>query len=213
MAELWPGGPIELPHTIIIDGVALTIPEQPTGTLLHWLATGSWWHLVPNSVDLGEVLPLLVRLADNDDVFDLEHLWEPAMVLFGRLAGTMPTGRRTGGTGWWPAVRLAASAMSDWPLFSAWCASNNINPMTVPLWQAIAASYAWLRSLVNAPEQMASLEQDIWGPPPITAMATYVSEPQELPQHVRDEEAALALAALRESMPGEDRISEWTFEE
>lgn len=204
MAELWPGGPIELPHTFTIDDVELTLPEIPTMRLMHMLATGSWWELLPNSINAMSIWPLAYRLADDQDTFDFEHLWEPAITLFGRLAGTAG---RNGGIGWWPAVRLAGSAVVEWPLFNAWCATHGLDPTTAPLWKTIGATYAWVRSTAT-PENLSKLEQEIWAPPPIVATAAAVDE---VPQHIRDEEAALALAALRERLPGEEEFfAEWT---
>lgn len=205
MAELWPGGPVELPHTITVDDVELTLPEMPTLRLLHLLAARAWWELLPNAVKPSESAPLFLRLFDDDDELDFEHLWEPAIIVLGRLAGT---GLRTdGGTGWWPAVRLAGQAIADWPLFNAWCAGHGMDPSTAPLWRVIGAIYAWLRSLFPS-QDLSKLDQEIWAPPPFVANAATVT--QELPRHVRDEEAALALAALRETLPGEQVEAEWT---
>lgn len=202
MAELWPGGPIELPHPVEIGGILLTIPHVATFDLLHLIATGSWWQLVPNRLDAEHGQALFERLDDDDDAFDFEHLWEPATALLGRVAGLAT---RQGGIGWYPAMRLASSALAEWPLFNAWCASVGLDVDAAPPWKAIGGVYAWLRASVSS-ENLAKMEQEIWAPPPAVVRAS----PQQLPRHVRDEEAALALAALREVMPGEERVSEWT---
>lgn len=203
MAELWPDGPIELPHTITIDDVEVEIPQIPTATLLGWLATGSWWSLFPESVDQVRMIPLTLRFIDDADVFDFEHLWLPATTVFGRLAGTHGA---NSSTGWWPALRLAATATTNWALYTAWCATVGSAPLDGPLWQVIGTIYGWLRAQRGGDEQeLAKLEQQIWAPPP----AKNAVVPEQLPRHVRDEEAKLALAALSEAMPGEDRISEW----
>lgn len=203
MAELWPGGPIELPHVVTIDGIEVEIPEIPTSTLLGWLATGAWWSLFPESVDQTRIMPLTARFVDDEDNFDFENLWFPATTLFGRLAGTH------GGessTGWWPALRLAATATANWTLYTAWCATVGSSPIEGPLWRVTGTIYGWLRALRAGDEQeLAKLDQFVWAPPPVKAAA----EPEQLPQHVREEEAKLALAALAETLPGEDRISEW----
>lgn len=204
MAELWAGGPIELPHTFTIDDVPLEIPQIPTATLLGWLARGTWMRLIPEAIEPMSMLPLLMRFADDRDVFDFEHLWDPAVTLLGRLAGMhSPDGS---GTGWWPAVRLAATATAHWPVYTAWCAGRGTGPLDGPLWRVVGSIYGWLRSSREGSEQeLAKLDQQIWTPPVIQ----HATEPEQLPRHVREEEAKLALAALNETMPGEDRVTEW----
>lgn len=201
--ELWPGGPLELPHQITLDGHVIEFPEIPTHRLLGWLSQGMWWELFPNAVDVESFAPFMLRFLDDDDLdIDFEHMWVPAITVFAGLAGTAP--REGGGIGWWPALRLAASAVVQWQHFSAWCATRNLDPLGGPLWRTIAAVYAWLREL-TPPEDLPKLENQIWGPPPGS-----MSVREEQPRHVRDQEAALALAALRETMPGEDRVGEWS---
>jgi hypothetical protein len=205
VAELWPGGPVELPHAFIFDGHHLALPEIPTHQLLGWLACGSWWQLLPQSVTFDEIAPLVIRLVDPEDhAFDFEHLWEPAITLFAGLAGTRPL-EGGGGVGWWPAVRIASTAVTQWTVFAAWCASHGTDPLDGPLWLVIGRIYAWLRD-GRTPDALAKLDQQIWAPP---AMATATTS-AELPRHVRDEEAALALRALNETLPGVERnVTEW----
>lgn len=191
MAELWPGGPIELPHDITLDGVLITVPEVPSTTLLSWLSIGAWWSLVPAALDPEELMPFLLRFQDEEDEFDYEHLWDVGVVLFGRLAGM----GRDGGPGWWPARRLAATAVTHWPQYTAWCAAHGTDPVDGPLWQIMGRVYAWLRERAG-PQQVDRLDHQIWEPPPFEASAV-------VPQHVRDEEARMALAALGEVGGGE----------
>lgn len=204
MAELWPGGPVELPHHFTFDGHDMVLPEIPTHQLLGWLACGSWWQLLPQSIAFDEIAPLVIRLVDpEDEGFDFEHLWEPAITLFAGLAGTRPM--EGGGTGWWPAVRLASTAVTQWTLFAGWCASHGTHPLDGPLWMVIGRVYAWLRDGRDS-NGLAKLEQQIWAPPPMV-MGNASSE---LPRHVRDEEAALALKTLNETIPGmEQGVAEW----
>lgn len=203
MAELWPGGPVELPHRLTIDGQDVLVPEVPTGTLLHWLAARQWWNLLPNGLAPEEATLLMRRCDDEDDPFDFEQLWEPGTRLFGRLAGTAPF--EGAGTGFWPGARLASTVIVQWPLFAAWCRTHGHVPLDGPLWQTIASAYAWLRE-TTMPERLAQLEQQIWSPPPVAVAV----EPQELPRHVREEEAALALKALHEAAAGGAATREWT---
>lgn len=73
MAELWPGGPIHLPHTFVLDGDSFTVPVLDTGTLFGCLAYGAWWELVPNALTDDEKLVLAERLHDADPL-EMEHL-------------------------------------------------------------------------------------------------------------------------------------------
>lgn len=205
MAELWPGGPVELPHEFTLDDHVLTIPQIDTPTLFGWLANGAWWQILPESVDTVRLMPFSLRFISDHDEFDYEHLWEPATAIFAALAGTRP--RDGVGTGWWPAVRLAASASVNWLVYTGWCAAHGTRPLEGPLWQVIGGIYGWLRDgRAGNPDELAKLDQAIWAPPPVTSAAPT----EELPRHVRDEEAAFALAALHESLPGEIRETEWT---
>lgn len=203
MAELWAGGPIELPHAFTLDGHQLVLPQIPTEKLLGALAAAAWWELLPQAVAFDQMVPLLVRLVDDADEWDYECLWEPATVLFAGLAGTLP--RDGAGTGFWPGVRLAATAVVQWPLYSAWCAAHGTPPLEGPLWEVISRVYAFARDGLDS-AGLAKLEQQIWAPPPVKAAV----DPAALPRHVRDEEAALALASLNEAMAGgEDMALEW----
>lgn len=203
MTELWPGGPLTLPHTIVHDGVTLAIPEIPTTDLLYWLSSGQWWQLYPNAVDSEALEPLRVKLFDPGDPFDLAHMHDVAIRLFGRLAGMAPSD----GTGWWPSVRLAHAAITQWPLFNAWCTGHNINPLAGSLMTAVSAAYAWLRDGLTA-DQLAKFENALWETP--VRAAAPAAEPKEVPEHIRQEEAGAFLAAMGESLPGQ-RVSSGIF--
>lgn len=206
MAELWPGGPINLPHTITHDGVEVTIPEVAVNDLLYWLSTAQWWQLYPNAVDPEALAPLHERILDPDDPFDLIHLADVARTVFGRLASTTPKN----GTGWWPAVRLAFHALDQWSLFNAWCVHHAVDPLARDLGHAIGAAYAWRRDGLP-PEHLAEFEKDLWSVPALAARAPKVAAAratpapaeQEIPEHVREQEAGAFLAALGEQFPGE----------
>lgn len=201
MAELWPGGPVELPLILRLDGEDLTIPAVPTPQLLHMLATRSWWQLVPNHLPMGQLAHVARRLHDNDDPLDMEDLWHPTVEIMTRLAGLMD---QHGTINPWPGTRLAASAVVQWPLFIAWCATHGLDPAAAPLWRVMGGIYAWLRESMSG-RDLAKLEQDIWAPPPYVASGPDT----ELPQHVRDADATLALAALREAQRAGESVSEW----
>lgn len=195
MAELWPGGPITLPHTFAHDGVEVVIPEQKPADLLYWLSSGQWWQLYPNAADQETLLPLKTRLFDPDDHLDMIHLHDVGTTLFGRLTGMAPTT----GTGWWPSVRLAHIAITQWPLFNAWCVQHGVDPLAGTLMSTTGAIYAWIRDGLG-PEQLAKFEQELWSTP---ARASAPSVPiEELPEHVRQDEAGAFLAAMGESLPG-----------
>jgi hypothetical protein len=196
VAELWPGGPLTLPHIIVHDGVEMLVPDLPVSDLFHWLSTAQWWRLYPHAVDADVMEPLRVRLFDEDDPLDLVHLHDVATRLFGRLAG-MASGS---GTGWWASVRLANAAINQWPLFNAWCTGHNVRPLDGTLMTAVAAAYAWMRDGLYG-EQMAKFEQALWETPVISSAP--VTEPEELPEHLRQEEASAFLVAMGEALPGQ----------
>jgi len=207
VAELWPGGPITLPHKITHDGVELTIPVLAVTDLLYWLSTGQWWRLYPDAVDDEALQPLHKRITDPHDPLDLIHMADVARTLFGRLASTTPKH----GTGWWPAVRLAFHALDQWPLFNAWCVEHQIDPLSRDLGHAIGAAYAWRRSGL-LPEHLAEFEKDLWSVPALAARpakstashtAPTPAAAEEIPEHIREQEAGAFLAALGERMPGQ----------
>jgi hypothetical protein len=82
VAELWPGGPLTLPHTIVHDGVKLTIPELPVIDLFYWLSNAQWWQLYPNALSGEATKPIRARLFNADDPLDLVHLHDVATRLF-----------------------------------------------------------------------------------------------------------------------------------
>lgn len=196
MAELWPGGPVVLPHDFTLDDQPLTIDEVPPTTLLGWLAYGQWWALFPQSVSTG-LEAFNVRFHDLDDVFDYEHLHDVATVLFGRMTGMAAL---TEGTdGWWPAQRIACTALSDWPRYAAWCATHGQQPAGGQLYEIVARMYAWLRDRAGSGEGLVHLDQQVYAPPPHAAALPE----DEVPDWLRAEEAASALATLTERLPGE----------
>jgi hypothetical protein len=203
VAELWPGGPLTLPHTIVHDGVELAIPALPVTDLFFWLGTGQWWRLYPNAVDPETMDPLRERLFDPHDPFDLIHLHDVATRLFGRLAGMASEPH----TGWWPALRLANIAMTQWPQFNAWCTGHNVTPMAGSLMTAVSAAYAWMRDGLYG-EHLAKFEQTVWEVPVRSSAPTV--EPEELPEHLRQEEASAFLVAMGEPLPGQ-RVESGVF--
>ncbi len=202
MSELWPGGPVVLPHEFWIDEHRLVLPEIPVTDLLGWLAGRMWWELIPGRLDPAQAMPIVLRHLDEDDDFDLEALHDPATVILGRMSGLATID----GTqdGWWPAHRLAVTALTDWPMYSGWCAAHGTNPLGGPLHQVMGAIYGWLGDRAG-PDGADKLAQQIFGPPPHQAVAEAA-----LPRAIRDQEAALAMAALREQLPGEVIEGEWT---
>jgi hypothetical protein len=178
------------------DGVPVTFPDVPVVKLFYWLATGQWWQLYPNSVSAEETAELRERMFDPADHLDLVHMHDVATRIFGRLSGMAPPG----GVGWWPAVRLANAAIAEWPVFYAWCTGRGIDPFAGSLMSAVSAVYAWMRDGLNR-EQLVRFEQLLWEMP--ARSRGPAPEPAELPEHVRQDEANAFLAALGESMPGQ----------
>lgn len=201
MAELWPGGPLTLPHELWIDGHRVVVPELDNATLLHWLAMGAWWELVPNVLDYQQFLPLMSRWVNDDDDYDFEHMWDVATTILGRLTGLASL---DGGTdGYWPGRRLAATALQDWPMYCAWCAQHGVDPLGGRFYEVMGGVYAWTRDRAASQPTPGEdkLNQQLFGPPPYVAVK---ADTASIPRHVRDQEAAMALAALREQLPGED---------
>lgn len=207
MAELWPGGPLTLPHAIVHDEVELTIPELPVNTLFYWLGSGQWWQLYPNAVPAAQSEPLRDRLFDPGDPFDLVHLHDVATRLFGRLSGMAAPGT----TGWWPSVRLANVAIMQWPQFNAWCTGHGVAPLADTLMTGVSAAYAWMREGLHG-EHLSKFEQLLWEAPTratssAAAAAASTEDTGDLPEHLRQEEAAAFLAAMGESIPGQQNLS------
>lgn len=203
MTELWPLGPIVLPHEFVVDGHHFELPEIRSAVLLGWLAAGEWWRLFPGSVDDLPLAPLGRRMRDDHDDFGFVHLHAVATGLMGGLAGLATSTS----TGWWPARRLAAAAVSTWPSYSAWCASHATPTLDKPLHEVIGGIYAWVRSGVP-PQGWEVLDHNIWAPPPYVRSPAATAD--HLPEHVREAEAAAAMATLMETLPGEQPEAEWS---
>jgi hypothetical protein len=203
--ELWPGGPLVLPHEFWVDEHRLVLPETKPATLLGWLAGGAWWELIPLSLDPNQALPLNLRFHDPDDDYDYEHWWEIATTLLGRLSGLSTLDGST--DGYWPARRLASTALHDWPFYAAWCAEHGRAPLRGQLYEIMGQIYGWMRFRAG-PGGVEKLDAQVFAPPPYKPVAAN----EAVPRQIRDQEAALALAALREQLPGdaETFAPEWT---
>jgi hypothetical protein len=196
VAELWHGGPVVLPHSFTLDDVELTIPEIAPTTLVGWLAFGQWWSLFPHTVHTGmEVFN--ARFHDDDDAFDYEHLHDPATVIFGRMTGMAAL--HEGTDGWWPGRRIAYTALCEWPRYAAWCALHGQEPAGGQLYEIVPRMYAWLCERAGPGEGIQKLDAQIYEPPPYAAKLAE----DEIPDWLRAEEAANALATLNERFPGE----------
>jgi hypothetical protein len=98
---------------------------------------------------------------------------------------------------------MASTALADWASYSAWCATHGSDPLDGPLHRVMGAIYGWLIERAGY-DGRSKLDQQIFGPPP------YVPVNQAaVPRQLRDAEAAMALAALREAGAGEV-MAEWT---
>lgn len=195
--ELWPDGPLVLPHEFTVDGHPLTVPHIEIHTLVGWLAYGHWWELYPGTIPGDEMMPLTLRWYDDDDPFDYEHLHHVAATLLGRLAGL--SGMPGAGDGFWSGQRIAVTALLEWPRYVAWCAAHGRGALDGQLYEVIGAMYAWLCDRCGGGEAIEQLDAQIFAPPPYVTSAS----PEVLPQWVRDEEARAALATLTERLPGE----------
>lgn len=204
MAELWRGGPLVLPHEFTLDGLKLVIPKIPTGQLFGWLGHGAWWELFPGCVEPNSMLSTMLRFRSMTDDFDFEHFHDVATVLFGRLTGLHSLDGT--GDGWWPGQRMAATALLDWPSYGAWCAEHGSYPLAGDLFEVMGRVYAWMRATRATPmdkdtyQAREKLDQRVFAPPPYQRA---ISSEASLPRSVRDAEAAMALAALRDTLPGE----------
>ncbi|KGI79380.1 hypothetical protein IL38_24090 [Actinopolyspora erythraea] len=192
MAELWPGGPISLPHQVTLDGVSCTIPELDTATVVGVLARGAWWEIVPNALPDDERTEIARRLDDDHDPLEFEHLWLVATTVLARLSGATAHG---GSHGWHSAQRIAATMAASWIDYVSWCATKGFTPLSGPVWQTIGSGLACLRESQQEETDLTQLEAKLFAPGP---------QPSSVPRHTPEEEARAALAALDETLPGED---------
>lgn len=225
MTELWPGGPIELPHRFRHDGVDLVLPTVPNATLLDLLTYGRWSHFYPGLIPEGHGWELELRYADPTDVaFEWHQFHWVARTLLGRIAGTMR--QRPGQAdddGYLAARVLSGRVLFNWPEFAAWCARHGFNdPMDRPFWLLMGAAYGWQQEAhATSAELLAELDRMLWPPrpalpPPPEADPEAEAEhaapraPGErpapvIPQHLLDEEQDFVLAELRDmGLVGDD---------
>ncbi len=205
MSELWPLGPIVLPHDFWVDGQLITLPEVPIPRLFGWLAYGQWWELFPALADPTQIHAFTRRFAADDDEFDYEHWHDVATLIFGRMTGFAALDGSS--DGWWPGRRLAASAVAALPVYLAYCAEHGQGPFDGTLHAVLGRVYAWLRAYTD-PAKLDQLDRTLYEIP--TSVA---ANGAAVPKSVADAEAALALAALTEMLPGDDGggfEQEWT---
>ena len=221
MGELWPGGPLELPHRFEHSGVPVTLPHVENVALLELLAYGRWSHFYPGLMPEGQGWELEIRLWDQrDHTVDIRHLYWVASTLLGRIAGMYryrPADPRDPIT--WPeyedsgyraARQLSAWVLFNFPEFSGWCAARTLNPLDVPYWMLMGAAYQWQVELRgHDPDAIATLHEHLWPPTPEGMQAElpesaapppgYAEVDGELiPQAWLDEERESMLAELRE---------------
>lgn len=225
MPELWPGGPLELPHRFEHSGVTITLPHVENTALLELLAYGRWSHFYPGLMpEDGEGWQLEMRLLDQRDrSLDIRHLYWVASTLLGRIAGMYRyrpadphdpiNSPEFEDSGYRAARQLSAWVLFNYPEFSGWCASRSMNLLEVPFWLLMGAAYQWQVELRgNDPDALMALQSHLW--PPVTERpATALPEGQEdagpppgyaevdgkfIPQAWLDEERESMQAELRE---------------
>lgn len=223
MSELWPGGPVELPHQFEHSGVLVQLPYVENMPLLELLAYGRWSHFYPGLMPEGQGWELEMRLWDQrDHGLDIRHLFWVASTLLGRMAGMHryrpadpadPVGfPEYEDSGYRAARQLSAWVLFNWPEFSGWCASRSINPTETPFWMLMGSAYQWqvdLRS--HDPEQVLALNELLWPTPSERSiLALPAASPDSpppgyaeadgmlVPQAWLDEEKALLEAELRD---------------
>jgi len=121
----WPKSPADLPFAVRWDDLKLTARSAPTGWVLGRLATGDWLELAST---LRPRRAVTERLLDPNDAAELRDLCLLVRAVYTQAAGCP----------WWTARRLAASAVTAWPQFDGWCASQGVDPLELPLRRVLA---------------------------------------------------------------------------
>ena len=220
MGELWPGGPLELPHAFEHSGVRVQLPYVDNATLLEILAYGRWSHFYPGLMPEGQGWELELRLGDQRDrAFDIHTLYWVASTLLGRIAGMYryrpadPSDPiafpEYEDSGYRAARQLSAWVLFNWAEFAGWCAGRALNPLEMPFWLMMGAAYRWQLELRGDDQDaVLELQETLWPPsadraqPALPASGVvppgYAEVDGELiPQAWLDEERELLQAELR----------------
>lgn len=177
MGELFPGGPLELPHSFEHAGVRVSLPYVDNMRLLEMLAYGRWSHFYPGLMPESQGWQLEMRLWDQTDRnFDIRHLFWVASTLLGRVAGMYRyrpadpadpiTTPEYEDSGYRAARQLSAWVLFNWPEFIAWCTGRALNPVEMPFWLLMGSAYQWQLDLRGHDhDAIVALNDHLWPTP------------------------------------------------
>jgi hypothetical protein len=123
--------PQDPPVTITVDGEKVVCAHTASAWWIGRLKDANWLGLACDAAP-----HLVARMWDREDAFDLDDAARLAIALTEHVTGM----------GWPRAVRLAAQAAHDWPMFEAWAATHaqGLDLMTAPPRRTLAAVNAML---------------------------------------------------------------------
>jgi hypothetical protein len=130
--------PQDPPVTLSVDGESVVCAHTGALWWINRLKTADWLALAADTAP-----HLVARLWDPEDEFDLDDAARLAIALTELVTG-MP----------WPrAVRLAAQAAHDWPMFEAWAITHaqGLDLATAPPRRTLAAANAMLLGSCEKP--------------------------------------------------------------
>lgn len=152
--------PLPLPYSFTLDGHSLTVRSRPTRWWIRTMsakAPGFWLHALVLNLEGEGPTHLLERLHEGDDPFDLDDAEQLAEEV---LAAVM-------GMEMWAAHRLMSFAYSNWITFDGWCLTNGFDPVDAVPGRVAAAVFAWRLSHCEKKNDVAKLQQEVFGPPPV----------------------------------------------
>lgn len=158
------GLPAPNPVTFTVDAVTYTLDDIPTRDWFEVLTTqrpACWLQILPNRLAGTGPQELAQRVVDDEDDFDIDDMERIAEAVISQACGTDFEAARN----------LAISGYSNWMIFDGWCASRGFAPLDEPVSRAIAAVYAWRRSLCVEKGDLAKLDAEIFVMPPGTTVS------------------------------------------
>ena len=142
--ELYPGGPVELPTTVVFGDHPVTV-DMGALQVAHAVSVMDWRAIIPHGLTRRDRDTILRRLDDRRDPLTYAHIDAAAIRLAVRLCGI-----DTGIKGYRSAVKMCLTLMQNWPIASGVLSTNGVDVARDPLWRTCAAMY---RLWVEPPEE------------------------------------------------------------